>query len=178
MAEADRLRLFFALWPDDEVRRRISADADAAITAAGGRPVPAVNYHVTLAFLGSIRASSLPEIVHVIGDVRFGPFSFALDRTGYWPRSRIAWLAPAKCPHALSALVDDIWIKLESLGFVREDLRPYMPHVSLCRGVTRGLDMQLDTPIRWTATSFGLVSSAPGEGAPVYKILEEFPAGD
>jgi 2'-5' RNA ligase len=172
-----KLRLFFALWPDDEVSRRIVTDTERAISAAGASLVPPENYHITLAFLGAVSASSLDDIVRICGDIRFRRFSLQLDRTGYWPRSRIAWLGASHCPLELEALVDDIWNKLAELGF-RQELRPYQPHVSLCRNVSGGLGMRLDTPINWPAGSFVLAQSTPGETGPVYTVLEQFAAGD
>ena len=170
-------RLFFALWPDDEVRELIVTDTERAISATGASPIPPANYHVTLAFLGAVSASSLDDIIRICGDVRFRRFLLALDRTGYWPRSRIAWLAPSHCPLELEALVDDIWNKLAELGF-RQELRPYQPHVSLCRKVSGGLGMRLDMPINWPVSSFVLAQSTPGETGPVYTVLEQFAAGD
>ena len=177
-AGANRLRLFFALWPDDEVRRQIAAETDELITATGGNPVPAVNYHMTLAFLGSIRASSLDDILQIIRDVHFPAFKIRLDQTGYWPGSGTTWLGPSICPLELDALVDVLWNKLDDLGFVREDLQPYKPHVSLCRNVTGNYGVQLERPVEWPVTSFGLAKSSAAAGAPVYTILEQFPAGD
>jgi 2'-5' RNA ligase len=172
-----KLRLFFALWPAAEVRQRIITDTERAISATGASPVPPANYHITLAFLGAVSASSLADIIRICGDIRFRRFLLTLDRTGYWPRSRIAWLAPSHCPLELEALVDDIWNKLAELGF-RQELRPYQPHVSLCREVSGGLGMRLDTPINWPVSSFVLVQSTPGETGPVYTVLEQFAAGD
>jgi 2'-5' RNA ligase len=110
--------------------------------------------------------------------VRFAPFTLQLDHTGYWPRSKIAWLGPSEYPLHLPTLVDDIWNKLESLGFVREDLSPYLPHVSLCRKVSGGLEMELQNPIEWPVSSFVLAKSEPAENRRVYTALEQFPAGD
>lgn len=170
-------RLFFALWPDDEVRKLVVTDTERAIRAAGANPVSPFNYHVTLAFLGAVSASSLNDIVRVCSDIRFRRFLLELDRTGYWPRSRIAWLGPSHCPLELEALVDDIWNKLTDLGF-RQELRPYKPHISLCRDVSGGFGMRLDRPIVWPVSSFILAQSIPGETGPVYTVLEQFAAGD
>jgi 2'-5' RNA ligase len=116
--------------------------------------------------------------LQVIGDVHFPAFKLRLDRTGYWPSSGSAWLGPSVCPLELDSLVDGLWNKLDGLGFVREDLRPYTPHVSLCRNVTGNSGVQLERSVEWPVTSFGLAKSSAATGAPVYTILEQFPAGD
>jgi 2'-5' RNA ligase len=170
-------RLFFALWPSDEVRAQIAADAGRMIEDGGAPTVPAINYHITLAFLGFVSASSLPDIVAAMRNVRFLPCEITLDHTGYWPRSRIAWLAPNDYPLVLSALVDDLWNKLAGLGF-RTEARQYRPHVSLCRNVSGGLAMRLKVPVVWPVSSFVLAESNPSAEGPVYTVLEHFPAGD
>ena len=170
-------RLFFALWPDDEVREQIAADAGRTIERSDGRTVPPSNYHITLTFLGSVTASSLPDIVAAARNVRFLPCEIVLDHTGYWPRSRVAWLAPADYPLVLNALVDDLWNKLADLGF-RAESRRYRPHVSLCRDVSGGLKMRLKTPVVWPVSAFALVESNLSDKGPVYTVLEQFSAGE
>jgi 2'-5' RNA ligase len=169
--------LFFSLWPNDEVRAQIAVDAQRAIEGAGAQAVPPANYHITLAFLGLVSASSLPDIKGAISNVRFLPCEISLDHTGYWPRSRVAWLAPTNYPLVLSALVDDIWNKLAGLGF-QADGRQYLPHVSLCRDVSGGLGMRLKTPIVWPVASFVLAEANSSAQGSDYTVLEQFPAGD
>jgi 2'-5' RNA ligase len=170
-------RLFFALWPSDEVSAQIAVDAGHTIEGAGTRAVPPFNYHITLAVLGSVSASSLPDIVATVRNVRFLPCEITLDHTGYWPRSRVAWLAPSDYPLVLGALVDDLWNKLAGLGF-RAEARQYRPHVSLCRDVSGGLAMRLKTPVVWPVSSFVLAESNASAEGPVYTVLEHFLAGD
>ena len=74
-----KLRLFFALWPDPELRQRIASDVESALHSADRstiNPVEPANYHITLAFLGAVSASSLDDIVRVCSDVRFGSLLF------------------------------------------------------------------------------------------------------
>jgi len=170
-------RLFFALWPGDEVRAQIAVDAGRTIESAGTSTVLPINYHITLAFLGSVSASSLPDIVATVRNVRFLPCEITLDHTGYWPRSRVAWLAPSDYPLVLGALVADLWNKLAGLGFQTE-ARQYRPHVSLCRDVSGGLAMRLKPPIVWPVSSFVLAESNLSAEGPVYTVLEHFLAGD
>jgi len=176
-SQTKKKRLFFALWPSDEVRAQIAVDAGRTIEGAATQTVPPINYHITLAFLGSVSASSLPDIVATMRNVRFLPCEITLDHTGYWPRSRVAWLAPSDCPLVLGALVDDLWNKLAGLGFWLE-ARQYRPHVSLRRDVSAGLAMRLKTPVVWPVASFVLAESNPSAERPVYTVLEQFLAGD
>ena len=47
-------RLFFALWPDDELRQTLKHHCKPLLRHSGGRPVALDNLHITLAFLGSV----------------------------------------------------------------------------------------------------------------------------
>ena len=171
-------RLYFGLWPTEEIREAIVSGAARAIEGTGQRgAVPPQNYHITLAFLGSVSASGVSELAAVARQVRFLPFDIALERTGYWPRSQVGWVAPAEPPARLLALVDDLWNKLTDLGYLREN-RPYMPHVTIGRKVGGGFGTQLPLPVNWPVSSFVLVESATRAEGPVYTVLEEFFAGD
>ena len=178
---AGRRRLFFALWPDAALREAIRVAAEPAVrhalTLPGARAIPAANYHIPIAFLGQVSASSCPDILRVARRARFLPFDVSLERTGYWPRSRIVWLAPASVPPALGALAADLWRKLGDLGLVEDD-RPYQPHVSLCRNAGGGAGMRLARPLVWPVSSFALVESQLSAEGSVYTVLEQFPAGD
>jgi 2'-5' RNA ligase len=91
-------RLFFAIWPDQAVREQIIAATKSAVDAASGRPIPPENYHITLAFLGSVSAPYLAAVRRAGRVLGFPTFTLTLARTGYWPRSRIAWLGHAGVP--------------------------------------------------------------------------------
>jgi 2'-5' RNA ligase len=176
-------RLFFALWPEDDIRAALEVSAGRAVQGAVAGVIPPANLHMTLAFLGSVTVTTLPDLVTAAAAVRFLPFNIDLERTGYWPRSQVAWLAPAACPPALQALVDDLWIKMAGLGFYRDD-RPYLPHVTLGRKVDSGAVLQLEPALRWPVASFALVESVTQvaqvtqAAGPVYTVLEQFSAGD
>ena len=55
------MRLFFALWPDGDTRKAINGLARPAVRRAGGRPVPARHFHMTLAFLGEVPEALFEE---------------------------------------------------------------------------------------------------------------------
>ena len=53
---ADRERLFFALWPDETLRRQLVKRMARDLRPCGGRRIPPENLHVTLVFLGTLDA--------------------------------------------------------------------------------------------------------------------------
>ena len=121
-------RLFFALWPDDEVRRAITARATefAGACAPGGRPVAPQRYHLTLQFLGSFAA--LPEAVVegaiAAGDNVHAPeLTLLLDRIGSFERNRVWWLGCDPSPGLLH-LRGELGRALAAAG-LRTDGKPF-----------------------------------------------------
>jgi 2'-5' RNA ligase len=169
-------RLFFALWPDAAVRRRIAAESGPVLKRFRCNPVPAVNYHLTLAFLGTVARRQIPNLQAAAADVEFTPFDLELDTIGSWPRSRVAWLGASGCPGELTTLVDDLWSALGKLDFI-PDSKPFAAHVTLARNflgkVARELD---DSPIEWPVREFVLVNSETLPEGAVYSVLARFPA--
>lgn len=169
-------RLFFALWPDDEVRRAITARATefAGACAPGGRPVAPQRYHLTLQFLGSFAA--LPEAVVegaiAAGDNVHAPeLTLLLDRIGSFERNRVWWLGCDPSPGLLH-LRGELGRALAAAG-LRTDATPFVPHVTLGRGQPPRLRPRAIDPLAWPLRDFVLVDSATG--APAYRIVRRWP---
>jgi 2'-5' RNA ligase len=173
--QTDSERLFFSLWPTSKVRQQMVAASEQAIEAAGGNPIPPENYHITLAFLGNVPRDTIPELIFVARGIRFPAFEMQLDRTGYWPRSQIAWLKPSATPSPLEKLVAELWVALSTLG-ITPDEHSFAPHVSLVRRVPGGLGRLLDQKVVWPVRDFALVQSDAQPSGSVYSLLEHFPA--
>lgn len=162
-ADAERTRrLFFALWPDSNVRQ------------CGGRPVSPRNYHITLAFLGSVAPDRFEEICAGARTLSVPNFRLALSRFGYWPRPRVFWMGASRCPPLLRSLHHGLWSQLDLLGFTREP-RAFEPHVTLCRKVRAAPALPPATPVSWMVNEFVLVESVTAPKGPVYEIVARFP---
>ena len=173
---ANTQRLFFSLWPDDRVRRQISAATQDAVAAADGRVISPDNYHITLAFLGGVPRDQVAALIAAARTVRFPAFSLELDGMGNLARSLVVLSNADCCPVQLVKLVDDLWAVLEPFGLV-PDSRAFKPHVSLVRSVSAGSGSQLPEPIIWPADEFVLISSETLSTGSAYTLLEHFPAG-
>jgi len=165
-----KLRLFFALWPDDEVRAALAAAAAPLLDSCRGRRVPARNYHLTLAFLGAVDAERLDALRAAAGTVRAEPFSLSMDCHGHWPKPRVAWLGCRRPPAAAGALAGALWAALAPLGFEAE-CRPFQPHLTVLRDCRRCDWPGPVSPLSWPVTDFVLVGSEPGVGAPRYEVV-------
>ena len=174
-------RLFFALWPTAEVRRAIHDSCAGAVSASKGRPVPADNYHITLAFLGNQPADRFAYIVEAGHKVlaRHPNWSaeMRLGRLRFWSRPQALLLVLSENPDILSLLADDLWSELELLGVTR-DRRALLPHVTLSRKVVQAPEANLPSAVDWIARSFVLVESVTTSGGATYTVVAEFPRQD
>jgi len=170
---AATLRLFFALWPPDDLQARLAAWAGKA--AGRGRAMRRENIHLTLAFLGGTAAALLPELKAVAAEVRVDPFRLALDRVGYWKHNRIIWCGASEDPPALAGLVADLRARLSAAG-IRYDPKPFVSHLTLVRNAAGLPQAPAWTPLDWEARDFALVGSTRVEGRVTYEVLQRFPA--
>lgn len=169
-----RLRLFFALWPDDPVRDALAEAAAPLLQACRGRRVAKRNYHLTLAFLGGVAAGRLDEIRTAAGTVRAPPFQLSMDCHGHWAKPRVAWLGCRQPPAAADALAQSLWTALEPLGF-SPDPRPFRPHLTVLRG-SRACDWPGPVaPVAWPVRDFALVRSETLPAGPAYDVLDRWP---
>ena len=152
-----RQRLFFALWPDHEVRTALDK-AGQSLLGKRIKRVPAANLHLTLAFAGSVTASVRHCLESTAGAIQLAPFDLTLDHYGHWPRPRIAWMGPVHTPPGLWSLVGSLRTVFESCG-LQVETRPYQPHVTLARKIGRLATDTPITPIAWPIRSFSLVES-------------------
>ena len=170
-------RLFFALWPDDGVRRLIR---EAPFPRLKPRTTPMENWHMTLVFLGPTSLEQQQVCEQVADTIDAAPFEVCLDYTGKFIRARVAWLGCSRPHPALVQLQADLEAGLrracpEHSAFA-EQPRPYCPHVTLYRKVGKPLVPEKIKPVRWAVDSFSLIESRPAE-RPVYRVLNSWQLG-
>lgn len=171
---AGKRRLFFALWPDEEVRRRLGHLLENSLRIRSGRPEQIDKLHVTLVFIGDADDGRIACLEQAAAGVPAGAFELVLDRIGYWGRPRILWLASRQAPPAALSLVRALNAALESCGLTAEQ-RPYRPHMTLARKVRHPpRDNSID-PIRWRVESYALMESIPREKGTAYRVLRVWP---
>jgi 2'-5' RNA ligase len=166
-------RLFFALWPDPEVRERLAALA-GRLDVGGGRRTPPQSLHVTLLFLGEVDAARRSCVETVAGGVRSAPFDLALDRTGWWRRPQVLWAGATRTPEALATLAARLQQGCAACGFPPED-RPFAVHATLARRVMAAPPPRGFDPIPWSVSEFCLVESRLERGGSEYRVLRSWP---
>ena len=167
------LRLFFALWPAPPVREALATAAAPLLESCAGRPVPAQNYHLTLAFLGEVESSRLDSLRAAAGSVHTAAFDLVLDTFGHWSRAGSAWLGSSRPKPAAAVLAATLWAALEPLGFTPET-RPFVPHLTVLRRCRRCELPASPPPVRWPVREFVLVRSETRPEGAVYEILDRW----
>lgn len=168
----DRQRLFFALWPDEALRRELTPLLKL-YKECGGRAYSPGNLHITLSFLGSVDSSTRDCLVQAAGEITAPPFQLNLDRFGYWPRPRVVWLGCSEIPPTLTDLVERINRLVEQCG-LQPERRPYQPHLTLLRKAQRGPAATAPN-LAWEVDAFALVESVSTQQGVEYRVLRRWP---
>ena len=172
-ADSGTRRLFFALWPNPEVRRQLAKVSHSRTR----HPVADANLHMTLLFLGGRTARELDCFCEAAGNLQGEAFELQLDYLGAWARPRIQWLGTSCIPPALQQLVDTLQQGLALCG-IDAGKRRFVPHVTLSRKeknprVKAGLEA-----VHWQARDFVLAESVSAQGGVRYDILQRWPLAD
>jgi len=170
-------RLFFALWPDDSVRRAIGTLVVNLPMPRGARAIQPERFHVTVVFLGDFEPlsdSMLAAIQSAADSVRARCFELSLDHVDSFARSRVGWLGPRTVPAELTALHDALDTALRSAGVPLKSPTPFVPHITIQRNVRTPLPAMDLKPIEWKVRDFVLVTSLPGSPDP-YRIVGSWP---
>ncbi|PKO71426.1 MAG: RNA 2',3'-cyclic phosphodiesterase [Betaproteobacteria bacterium HGW-Betaproteobacteria-14] len=170
-------RVFFALWPEEEIARQFDAVGRQARKTFGGRRMRRETLHLTLAFMGGIAPDRLAALCAIASTVKLPIFDMAFDRLQCQRRKRIVWAFASMVPSGLLELADSLHTQLKSGGFRTEE-RPFAAHVTLLRNsrcATDAPDASLN--IEWPVRDFVLAESGLAPEGAHYHILERWPLG-
>lgn len=178
--------------------RREMADATREVARArrgsdpgcGGRPVPAGNLHVTLAFLGWVPERQMQPLAKLargaaqtLGSARAGegapgaPLELAFDHLEYWRASQLLCALPAQPPLRAVALARSLQALLTASGFT-PDLKPFRPHVTVARKVSHPSPLTEMHPVVWRFAELALVESRTLPEGALYSVVEAYPLCD
>lgn len=151
-----------------------------AARSSGGRPVRADNLHVTLAFLGSVREGQMAALAEIARQAAGQPpgsepaLVLAFDRLEYWRAAQLLCALPAQAPEAVSALARRLQDLLAAGGFA-PDLKPFRPHVTVVRKVSRAGRFASMPQVVWSFTELALIESRTRPDGALYSVVEFFP---
>lgn len=150
-----------------------------AVRHSGGRPVAAANLHVTLAFLGNVVATRIPELQRIAREQSAAfteptPATLSFARLAHWQEAQVLCaLATEERPTA-RALAVALQEATSTAGF-SPDRKPFQAHVTLARKVIRpGTSLRL-RPVVWRFESFALIDSRTQPSGAVYSVIETYP---
>ena len=172
-------RLFFAFWPGDASRAALAHAAANAVRHSGGRPVPAGNLHLTLAFLGSVPEERIAELqrlarAQAVACARERPLALTFDRFDYFRRAQVLCVLAAEDDSAAARpLASALQEASRAAGF-NPDLKPFRAHVTVARKVMRATAPAVLRPLVWEFSAFALISSRTEAAGPVYSVVESY----
>jgi RNA 2',3'-cyclic 3'-phosphodiesterase len=176
----DTRRLFFALWPDEAERGALIDATASAVGLCGGRPLPAHNLHVTLAFLGTVERGRLAELTQVARTCAAAlaepsTLSLRLTRLAHWRAQQILCALSAAVPTVAQRLAVALKDGAVAAGGFSPDLKPFQAHVTLARKVARVARLPPMQPVLWSFDAFALVASRTDAAGPIYSVIEFYP---
>jgi RNA 2',3'-cyclic 3'-phosphodiesterase len=187
--------LFFALWPDHALQTALADVTQDVVSASGGRAVPPENFHITLAFLGSVPEPSVAKVeavgAQVAAETEQAGVQLTLDAIEYWKKAKVV-CATARVPQNAGARFADtlstlLKSRLTAAGFTPDlrslwsvgsrQIQEFRPHVTLARKATHPIHRTGIQPVFWTFTDFALVDSRTERNGSVYTVLQTFSLG-
>ncbi|MCX7991736.1 MAG: RNA 2',3'-cyclic phosphodiesterase [Proteobacteria bacterium] len=133
----DKLRLFVAIDIDREgIDKIIPLQKHLAEVLKDVRWTKEDTWHITIKFLGEVKASLLDKIAHCLNEIKnnFSAFTLELDKLDFFPDARIPrviFLGLKECLE-LKKLAGEIENKLAEIGFPKEK-REFHGHLTLGR---------------------------------------------
>ncbi|MCP4076070.1 MAG: RNA 2',3'-cyclic phosphodiesterase [Gammaproteobacteria bacterium] len=168
-------RLFFALWPDQLVRKQLSEiyqDVDDLV--GQGNQLKPANLHMTLHFLGNIPISKVDCFINQAEKIQLPSFGLEINRLGYFKKPKISWLGPVNFPRDLLKLQFALGEAIKPCGFHPES-RPFQPHVTMARKIQQSVLSDHIKPVQWKVDSFALIKSISLESSVEYQLKASFP---
>lgn len=164
------MRLFFALWPDEDVRRRLAQVAgELTLAGTGGGLVSQSNYHLTVAFVGEVPDIKLAVMQQIGRSIRMSGFTIPFASIEFWAKSRVIVAAAQEIPPELI----ELWQHLhDAIGLSRSALRA---HVTLARKIAQAPVLPAMSRISWRAASFSLIRSDTGGVESAYTVVDTWP---
>jgi 2'-5' RNA ligase len=174
----DTIRVFFALWPQANIQRKLHAIAKEYQARCDARVMRTDTLHMTLQFIGNIKRSQLPKLISAADKVSATPsFMLELNTLSFWKHNRIGYATLTANEPALEKLAATLQHELAKVGFIADNAK-FSAHVTLLRNVEHILAPQNFMPVTLQVNSFVLVESVTVNQKTQYQILQKWPFVD
>jgi RNA 2',3'-cyclic 3'-phosphodiesterase len=159
-------RLFYALWPDEATRQRLT-QLQAPLQGQKTHPD---DLHLTLVFLGDRPADLLPVFQKILMGLPPIDTTLVLDHMGFFQHNKIVWAGTTAPPSALLQLQNTLAQELIRHQIPFEDDHAFKAHITLARKADAPGEMPLD-PIIWQADKIALVRSRANAKGARYEVV-------
>ena len=164
--------MFFALWPDDEIRNSLYNVA-AQFKDEELRRVKKSNLHMTLEFLGEVSDSEQQKLIERVSQIKSEPFELQLTRIGFWKKPQILFIGTTQIPNPLLTLVKSIK-KCVKQQRIKTDDREYKPNITIARKAKKVIVPKETFTIDWQVSSFVLVVSNSTDNGVEYRVINKW----
>jgi 2'-5' RNA ligase len=151
-------RYFFALLPDAATRTALRRTTADVVHGAGGQPIPPMDFHLTLAYVGPLAAAALETALAVARATPLRHHALVLDRLGYFPEPRALWIGPSAGADLLRDHAARLRAALVASG-LPPDTQPFVPHVTLARRALAPTALAPPRPVAWAVRGYALLES-------------------
>lgn len=166
-------RLFYALWPNNEVRAQLAALREPVVSDYAGRPTRADTLHMTMLFMGDRPELDVPTLLDCGDRIRAAAFTLDVNGRCHFPNAKVAWLGCTDPPDALN----DLWTALRKEVdpmFPDYPHRDYQPHIAVARECLHFPSPRPIPTVQWQVEDFVLIDSRLTPGGPVYRVLRHW----
>ncbi|HEY6763368.1 MAG TPA: RNA 2',3'-cyclic phosphodiesterase [Candidatus Sulfotelmatobacter sp.] len=129
------MRLFIALDLHESIRENVSTFVNSVKGfAPGARWARPESLHVTLKFIGQMPEDQVPQLQHILTELRAKAFEIHVREYGFFPTAkaaRVFWIG-IHAGAQLAALAHDIDARTSALGIPREE-HSFNPHLTIAR---------------------------------------------
>ena len=174
MRPVEDVRLFFALWPDDDVRLQIVENLwQLDLDRNKNRLVSNNNLHLTLHFVGNVSITKMKCLDRQARQVKSEKFDLSLDYSGYFKKPKVLWLGCRTVPQALIDLQQSLGREIAECEYTPEQ-RPYSPHLTVARKIYQEPEPVAVAAIHWQVYRFVMVESIADLAGVRYEIVESY----
>ena len=172
------MRLFISINFSKEIICNISEVQSRLKKLGKGSFIPALNFHLTLVFLGDVKECDLDKVKEAMNNVTLERIHLYFEGTGVFRSSSgyIYWLGIRRNRN-LVRLHDELCSNLLEQGFKCDD-RKYKPHITLARRFRYGdhitdekKHMLMEDKFSYIADSFSLMESKIINGKVRYREI-------
>ena len=174
------LRLFFALWPNNEVREKLSIQRDLMQQEYGGsHAVVTQRLHMTLLFMAAFPEERLSALMTCGDNIRVAPFDLPINARSHFKQNKVAYLGNEPQVPSLFRLQERLVKRVAKAFGIAPARNEFNPHVAVVRGCRYFPSPRpVNPPISWRVDRFVLVHSIIGMGQEThYDVLKTWHLG-